>query len=179
MTLDLLFSILVSIKSALIETRGNWELGLDPCLCVYARIVCGVWHFDHVSCDVFQTLACVKRPSTMRRRPTHSVVLWSTWRQRSSTGRDTSTVLTGGHLGYWWWGSLSGCFLVSKWFTTSEIVTQIILYLFYMDSWVLWEHCDSFYSLFQFEMLTGSLPFQGKDRKETMNLILKWVPSGV
>lgn len=27
----------------------------------------------------------------------------------------------------------------------------------------------------QFEMLTGSLPFQGKDRKETMALILKWV----
>lgn len=27
----------------------------------------------------------------------------------------------------------------------------------------------------QFEMLTGALPFQGKDRKETMNLILKWV----
>lgn len=25
----------------------------------------------------------------------------------------------------------------------------------------------------QFEMLTGSLPFQGKDRKETMTLILK------
>lgn len=25
----------------------------------------------------------------------------------------------------------------------------------------------------QFEMLTGSLPFQGKDRKETMGLILK------
>lgn len=25
----------------------------------------------------------------------------------------------------------------------------------------------------QFEMLTGSLPFQGKDRKETMALILK------
>lgn len=30
----------------------------------------------------------------------------------------------------------------------------------------------------QFEMLTGALPFQGKDRKETMNLILKWVPPG-
>lgn len=28
-------------------------------------------------------------------------------------------------------------------------------------------------SIFQFEMLTGSLPFQGKDRKETMALILK------
>lgn len=27
--------------------------------------------------------------------------------------------------------------------------------------------------LLQFEMLTGSLPFQGKDRKETMTLILK------
>lgn len=27
----------------------------------------------------------------------------------------------------------------------------------------------------QFEMLTGALPFQGKDRKETMNLILKSV----
>lgn len=27
-------------------------------------------------------------------------------------------------------------------------------------------------------MLTGALPFQGKDRKETMNLILKWVFSG-
>lgn len=27
--------------------------------------------------------------------------------------------------------------------------------------------------LFQYEMLTGSLPFQGKDRKETMALILK------
>lgn len=26
---------------------------------------------------------------------------------------------------------------------------------------------------FQFEMLTGSLPFQGKDRRETMMLILK------
>ena len=26
---------------------------------------------------------------------------------------------------------------------------------------------------YQFEMLTGSLPFQGKDRKETMALILK------
>lgn len=25
----------------------------------------------------------------------------------------------------------------------------------------------------KFEMLTGSLPFQGKDRKETMTLILK------
>lgn len=25
----------------------------------------------------------------------------------------------------------------------------------------------------QFEMLTGSLPFQGKDRKETMALVLK------
>lgn len=30
-------------------------------------------------------------------------------------------------------------------------------------------------SVSQFEMLTGALPFQGKDRKETMNLILKWV----
>lgn len=30
-----------------------------------------------------------------------------------------------------------------------------------------------FSSVFQFEMLTGSLPFQGKDRKETMALILK------
>lgn len=30
-------------------------------------------------------------------------------------------------------------------------------------------------SVTQFEMLTGSLPFQGKDRKETMSLILKWV----
>lgn len=28
-------------------------------------------------------------------------------------------------------------------------------------------------SVSQFEMLTGALPFQGKDRKETMNLILK------
>lgn len=27
----------------------------------------------------------------------------------------------------------------------------------------------------QFEMLTGTLPFQGKDRNETMNMILKWV----
>lgn len=26
---------------------------------------------------------------------------------------------------------------------------------------------------FQFEMLTGTLPFQGKDRNETMNMILK------
>lgn len=25
----------------------------------------------------------------------------------------------------------------------------------------------------QFEMLTGTLPFQGKDRNETMNMILK------
>lgn len=34
---------------------------------------------------------------------------------------------------------------------------------------------DQNYTLFvlQFEMLTGSLPFQGKDRKETMTLILK------
>lgn len=32
------------------------------------------------------------------------------------------------------------------------------------------------YSL-QFEMLTGSLPFQGKDRKETMTLILKYAPA--
>lgn len=29
------------------------------------------------------------------------------------------------------------------------------------------------FSVSQFEMLTGALPFQGKDRKETMNLILK------
>ncbi|XP_056623296.1 ribosomal protein S6 kinase alpha-1 isoform X1 [Triplophysa dalaica] len=29
------------------------------------------------------------------------------------------------------------------------------------------------YGVLMFEMLTGSLPFQGKDRKETMNLILK------
>lgn len=29
------------------------------------------------------------------------------------------------------------------------------------------------WSVSQFEMLTGALPFQGKDRKETMNLILK------
>lgn len=28
---------------------------------------------------------------------------------------------------------------------------------------------------FQYEMLTGALPFQGKDRKDTMNMILKWV----
>ena len=27
----------------------------------------------------------------------------------------------------------------------------------------------------QFEMLTGTLPFQGKDRNETMNMILKLV----
>ena len=32
--------------------------------------------------------------------------------------------------------------------------------------------------LLQFEMLTGALPFQGKDRKETMNLILKQESSG-
>lgn len=29
------------------------------------------------------------------------------------------------------------------------------------------------YGVLMFEMLTGSLPFQGKDRKETMTLILK------
>lgn len=40
-------------------------------------------------------------------------------------------------------------------------------------------HCswaDGFVFCLQFEMLTGTLPFQGKDRKETMNMILKWVP---
>lgn len=37
----------------------------------------------------------------------------------------------------------------------------------------IWERVqDCIFSL-QFEMLTGSLPFQGKDRKETMTLILK------
>ena len=30
-----------------------------------------------------------------------------------------------------------------------------------------------FYLLFQFEMLTGALPFQGNNRKETMTMILK------
>lgn len=36
------------------------------------------------------------------------------------------------------------------------------------------EHLLSlFFVIPQFEMLTGSLPFQGKDRKETMALILK------
>uniref|UniRef100_A0A452R7X0 Ribosomal protein S6 kinase n=1 Tax=Ursus americanus TaxID=9643 RepID=A0A452R7X0_URSAM len=35
------------------------------------------------------------------------------------------------------------------------------------------------YGVLMFEMLTGSLPFQGKDRKETMTLILKgWPPKG-
>ncbi|KAH0503142.1 Ribosomal protein S6 kinase alpha-1 [Microtus ochrogaster] len=33
------------------------------------------------------------------------------------------------------------------------------------------------YGVLMFEMLTGSLPFQGKDRKETMTLILKPLPS--
>lgn len=34
--------------------------------------------------------------------------------------------------------------------------------------------CDIFACCpFQFEMLTGALPFQGKNRKETMTLILK------
>lgn len=32
-----------------------------------------------------------------------------------------------------------------------------------------------FVACLQFEMLTGTLPFQGKDRNETMNMILKWV----
>lgn len=31
----------------------------------------------------------------------------------------------------------------------------------------------------QFEMLTGTLPFQGKDRNETMNMILKLVVKNV
>lgn len=36
------------------------------------------------------------------------------------------------------------------------------------------EHSLSpFCVILQFEMLTGSLPFQGKDRKETMALVLK------
>lgn len=35
------------------------------------------------------------------------------------------------------------------------------------------EHLLLFCVALQFEMLTGSLPFQGKDRKETMALILK------
>ncbi|PIO29131.1 hypothetical protein AB205_0062570, partial [Aquarana catesbeiana] len=34
------------------------------------------------------------------------------------------------------------------------------------------------YGVLMFEMLTGSLPFQGKDRKETMTLILKVNPAG-
>ena len=33
-----------------------------------------------------------------------------------------------------------------------------------------WKH---FILLFQFEMLTGNLPFTGQDRKDTMNQILK------
>lgn len=35
------------------------------------------------------------------------------------------------------------------------------------------ERLTLFVAVLQFEMLTGSLPFQGKDRKETMALILK------
>lgn len=34
-------------------------------------------------------------------------------------------------------------------------------------------HCVCACFFFQFEMLTGTLPFQGKDRNETMNMILK------
>ena len=33
--------------------------------------------------------------------------------------------------------------------------------------------CDISFFHFQYEMLTGALPFQGKDRKDTMNMILK------
>lgn len=38
-----------------------------------------------------------------------------------------------------------------------------------------WLHSLAVIVCLQFEMLTGTLPFQGKDRNETMNMILKWV----
>ena len=36
-------------------------------------------------------------------------------------------------------------------------------------------YCIDVWCWVQFEMLTGSLPFQGQNRKDTMTMILKWV----
>lgn len=104
-----------------------------------------------------QILDCVRKLSIMRRRRTRFAGRWSTWLQKWSTGKDTLTALTGGHLEYWW--CVQNC---AEMMAGLMLLTFTLIYLAF------------FFSLEQFEMLTGSLPFQGKDRKETMNLILKW-----
>ena len=45
--------------------------------------------------------------------------------------------------------------------------------MFVIECFGLNENAEITLFSYQFEMLTGSLPFQGKDRKETMALILK------
>lgn len=117
-----------------------------------------------------QTLACVKKPSIMKRKPIPSVVLWSTWPRRSWTGRDTPTAPTGGHLEYWWWGDE----LEPAYKFHSINISLFFTFDIYWSTARVVRYTNLFFPS-QFEMLTGALPFQGKDRKETMNLILKWV----
>lgn len=86
------------------------------------------------------------------RRLIPSVVRWSIWPLRWSTGEDTPRVQTGGLWEYLWY------------------ITNTSLNIFEYICGVLF---ISFSTRLQFEMLTGTLPFQGKDRNETMNMILK------
>lgn len=90
----------------------------------------------------------------LTRRLIRSVVRWSIWPLRWSTGEDTHRVQTGGLWEYSWYGSPSNTHLM-------EIEGCKILFIPLLR--------------LQFEMLTGTLPFQGKDRNETMNMILKLV----
>lgn len=96
------------------------------------------------------------------RRLIPSVVRWSIWPLRWSTGEDTHRVQTGGLWEFSWYGTphththtklleTKGC----------KILLHLLLHFLLL--------------CLQFEMLTGTLPFQGKDRNETMNMILKLV----
>lgn len=64
-----------------------------------------------------------------------------------------------------WWSY--GVLMVSG--RISKRVVHCCVYMLFTSS--------GFVFCLQFEMLTGTLPFQGKDRKETMTMILKWVLS--
>ena len=96
------------------------------------------------------------------RRLIPSVVRWSIWPLRWSTGEDTHRAQTGGLWEYLWY---------THSYTYIRTIRGIFSHQKRHDS------SDSVYVLLtlgvKFEMLTGTLPFQGKDRNETMNMILK------
>ena len=81
--------------------------------------------------------------------------------------------------------TLQSLFLRTVWFNNTMLFTALFDPAFVWDQVLTFLPCLEklqcqtlivfAFVNFQYEMLTGALPFQGKDRKDTMNMILKWV----